>query len=79
MYVCNIQLKNHYSKHNQPIPKVSVCRILSSHLFPKENSPMAQALLHVILLKSLPWDVFYFTSAKLALAGLGPWEHTEFG
>lgn len=66
MYICNNQQKKkiHYSKHNQPIPKVSVCRILSSHLFPKEDSPMAQASLHVILLKSLPRNVFYFTSAK---------------
>lgn len=42
---------------------------------------MTQASLHVILLKSLPWDVFFFflILLNLALARLGPWEHTEFG
>lgn len=40
---------------------------------------MTQASLHVILLKFLPWEVFFLILLNLALAGLGPWEHTEFG
>lgn len=80
MYFYNNQLQTIILSTIYQFPKFLFAEFFLVTYFQRKNSPMTQASLHVILLKFLPWEVFFFLILlNLALAGLGPWEHTEFG